>query len=276
MTWINVALVWLCDLLLQPLLRLPPVAGLLVVSLMTAAVMLPVIARTSNQKRMAETKRRIHAALLEIRLFNDDPRAVLRALGDALRFNGLYLRLSLVPLAWMAIPLALLMVHLHSFYGYAGLEPNVPALVKVQLRDVAGRRDGEADVALTAPAAVRVETGAVRLSSSSEVLWRIVPTAPGDYALTIRAGDDTVTKTLHVSDRPARRSPTRVSAGFVEQLLSPSEPPLDESSSIVAIAVTYPEAEIDVFGWHVHWVIVYGVLSMICALVLARRFGVTI
>jgi hypothetical protein len=119
---LNSALVWLGDWLLPPLIALPPLAGLLIVSLLTAVAMLPVIARTSNQARIAETKRRIHAALFEIRLFNDEPRAVLRALGDALRANAVYFGLSLVPLLWMGLPLALLIAHLQSIYGYTGLE----------------------------------------------------------------------------------------------------------------------------------------------------------
>ena len=44
---------------------------------------------------MAAAKRRIHADLLEMRLYNDDVRALLRAQGSLLRHNGAYLWLSL-------------------------------------------------------------------------------------------------------------------------------------------------------------------------------------
>ena len=108
------------------------------------------------------------------------------------------------------------------------------------------------------------------------MLWRIVPTAPGDYDLTIRAGSDADTKTVHVSDRVARRSPIRVSASLVDQFLYPAESPLADSGPVASIAVSYPEATINVFGWRVHWLIVYFVLSMACAFALARRFGVTL
>ena len=77
--WVNGTLVGLSDVILAPILALPPLVGLLIVSLVTAAAMLPVVARTSDQKRLVETKRGIHASLLEVRLFNDDLRAVLRA-----------------------------------------------------------------------------------------------------------------------------------------------------------------------------------------------------
>jgi hypothetical protein len=272
---LNRALVWLTDLVLTPLMGLPPLASLLIVSVATAAAMLPVIARTSNQPRIAAAKRRIHAALFEIRLFNDDPRAVLRALGDALRANAVYFALSLVPLLWMGLPLALLIAHLQSFYGYSGLDAGKPALVKVSLRDASRVADAAAAITLEAPPDIRVETSAVRLPAANEVLWRIVPTAPGDYMVTIRAGNDVSAKTVHVSDRVARRSPIRVASSLADQFLYPAEPPLTDPG-VASIAISYPEASIDVLGWRVHWLIVYVVLSTACAFALAPRFGVTL
>jgi hypothetical protein len=192
-----------------------------------------------------------------------------------LRHNAIYLRLSLVPLVWMAIPLALVVTHLHPFYGYTGLMPNTAALVNVQLRTAHDRRL-PANVALEAPPEIRVETDAVRLASSNEVLWRIVPTAAGNYTMTVRIDSATVAKTLHVSEAPARRSPRRVAPGLTDQLFYPSEQPLPEDSPITAITVRYPELGLSVFGVRVHWMVIYAVLSMGCAFVLARRFGVTL
>jgi uncharacterized membrane protein (DUF106 family) len=272
----NGVLVWLGDVVLRPVLALPPLAGLLVLSVLTAAAMLPVIARTSDQPRMARTKRGIQAALFEIRLFNDDPPAVFRSLADALKLNALYLRLSLVPLVWMAVPLLFVVTHLQSVYGYSGLEANRPALVKVGLRAAGAAGTATNRIELEAPAAVRVETEAVRLPAANEVLWRIVPTLAGEFTLTVRADGEAVTKTVHVSDRPARRSPTRVSPGLVDQVLYPAEPPIAAAGPIASIAVTYSEAGIDVFGWQVHWLIVYFVLTMAAAFMLARAVGVTL
>lgn len=274
--WFNAGVSWLVDLVSSPLLALPPVAGLLLIAIATAAVMVRVIARTSDQDRLKRTKRGIHAALFEIRLFNDDLRAVARALGDALRHNAAYLRLSLVPLAWMAIPLTLLLVHLHAVYGYTGLAIGVPALVKVELRSTVTTLDAMTDAALDAPAGVRVDAGPVHLPAVNQVLWRIVPVAAGEYVLTLRVGDTAVTKALVVSHRPARRSLRRVSAGVVDQLLHPSEPPLPVDGRIAAISVSYPDASIELFGWSLHWLVPYVGFSIAAALILARRGGVTL
>ena len=271
----NAALVRAGDTGLAPIIGLPPLVGLLMVSIITAGLMLLVMARVSDQKGLAEAKRGIHAALFEIRLFNDDLVAVMRALADALRHNGRYLLLSLVPLAWMAMPLVLVVAQLQAFYGYAGLMPGQPAILKVELRGALPDTSAGA-VVLDAPPEVLVETGPVRLASANEVLWRIVPTATGEYALTVRVGSTVASKTLQVSSVLARRSPRRVSAELIGQLWYPSEPPLPDDGLIAAISVAYPEPGIDLAGWRVNWMVVYIGLSMACAFALAGRFGVTL
>lgn len=275
LAWVNAALVTAFDVLLGPLMDLPPLVSLLLVSVVTAAAMLVVVARTSNQRAMTETKRGIHAALFEIRLYGDQPGLMLRAVGEVLVRNGRYLLLSLVPLAWMSVPLVLVIAQLQAFYGYGGLPAAAPALITVRLSADAGSQAASALV-LEAPAAAGLETGAVRLAGSNEVVWRLRPSTEGAYTLTLRDGEAAVTKSLLVSPALGRRSPVTVAAGLANQALYPSEAPLPAGSRIESIAVAYPEPGIDVFGWRMHWMIVYGGLSLACAFILARRFGVTI
>lgn len=272
----NSALVTAFDVVLGPMAGAPPLASLLLVSMVTAVGMLLVVARASDQESLAAAKRRMHAALFEIRLFGDDPISVLRAFGEVLACNGRYLRLSLVPLLWMAIPLVLVVAQLQEFYGYDGLTPGMPAIVAVELRPAASATDGFSDLVLEAPGSIRIDTAAVRLLASNEVLWRIVPAAAGAFTLTVRDGATVVTKSLQISSAMTRRSPRRSQARLADQLRYPSEAPLPGDSRMTSIAVRYPEPGLRVFGWHVHWLIVYGALSMASAVMLARRFGVTI
>jgi hypothetical protein len=271
---VNRALVTVTDALLKPLADLPPIASLLLLSLLTAAVVVLVIGRVSDQARVRQAKRRIQAALFEIRLFNDDPRTVLRAVGDALRHNLVYLRLSFVPLAVLSVPLLLVVAHLHPFYGYAGLRTGAAALLEIEWRaDESARRD--LPLALDVPDAIHVEAGPVYLAGG-QVLWRFTPVAPGDFIVTVRAGGHAIRKTLAISDAVVRRSPARVRPGLPGQLVHPSELPLDADGPLSKVAVTYPEADIVVLGTPVHWMFVYVALTMGWALGLARALGVSL
>jgi uncharacterized membrane protein (DUF106 family) len=281
MALVNAGLVSLFDLLLAPFRSLPALAGLAVVSLATAIVMLVVFRRTSNQAKLAAVKRSIHAGLFEIRLFNDDLRAVLRAQMEILRHNATYLGLSLVPMLWVIVPLVLVVAQLQFYYGYAPIRPGQQVLVKAALRDGAAVPSGSHDkggelASLEAPAAIRVETPAVHLPAAKEIIWRIAPEADGDYELRVRVGGETVTKTLVVADGVARRSPIRPAASFTDQLLYPSEPPLPADSALSSLTVAYQDGNVDVFGWQLHWMIVYFALSIAFAFALRKPFGVVL
>jgi hypothetical protein len=282
MTYLNAALGAAVDLLLLPFERLPALAGLAVVSLLTAIGMLIVFKKTSRQDRLEAVKRRIHAALFEMRLFADDLPALFRAQGEILLCNLSYLRLSLVPLLWMIVPITLLLAQLQMHYGYAGLEPGRPVIVKVKLGATApvGGADGEAGAkppaSLEAPDGVRVETPALWIPSLRELDWRIAADRPGDYDLTIRLAQDEVTKAVRVSSGLGRRSPVRVERGLVGQLLYPSEPPIPDGVPIESIEVGYPGRSVSLFGWGLPWLVVFFVLTMVFALALRKRFGVVI
>ncbi|MGD2113935.1 MAG: hypothetical protein PVG07_02715 [Acidobacteriota bacterium] len=286
MAFINSILCTVFDALLYPLRGFPPLVGLTVVSLVTAIGMLLVFKATSNQDGLAAVKKKIHACLFEIRLFNDDLRAILRAQMELLRHNLTYMRFSLVPLAWMIVPFVLLVAQLQFHYGYHGLQPGESALVKVALDD--SWQDGvpvqQAEGGFTKPVArleapegVTVESPALWAPAQSELDWRIRGDRPGDYELTLHLGEQTVTKRVHVrGDTTIRRmSPVRPDAGFLDQVLYPAEPPLPDGP-VHRITITYEDADVWFLGWNTHWIIVFFILSIVFAFALRNRFGVTI
>lgn len=271
MSALNAALAWAVDMLLAPFRELPPLVGLTVVSLMTAVAMLAAFKRTSDQARLRAVKRAIHAALFEIRLFNDDFRAILRAQIDMLRHNATYLRLSVMPMLWVIVPLVLLMAQLQFHYGYAPLQTGHRALLKVHLR----HGSGEA-VSLEAPRELGIGSPGVWFPGANEVVWPMVPAKGGRYDVRIKVGPDTFTKSVQVAGGVVRRSPVRLESSFVNQLLYPSEPPLPEGGPVDAITVLYPEVDMAVFGWELNWIVWFFALSILFAFALRRPFGVTI
>jgi len=276
MSIINAVLRPAFDLLLAPFRALPDMVSLTVVSLLVSILMLVVFKRTSNQTKLAAVKRRIHAGLFEIRLFSDDLRAIFRAQGEVLRANVTYVRLSLAPMIFILPPLVLAMAQLQFHYGYQGIEPGRRTLVTADLADSAAAA-GRPAATLEAPEGVRVETETAWFPSARQVAWRVVAEREGDYQLSLRLGDaPAVTKSLHVGRKVVRRSPVRVDGGFVDQLLYPAESPLPSGSPFRAIHVDYPEADIDVLGFGMYWMIPFFILSIVFAFALRGPFKVTI
>jgi len=274
MSIINSALRMVFDGILFPARNWSPLLSLAILSLVIGIAMLVVFKYTSNQSKLADVKRRIHAGLFEIRLFNDDPIAIFKAQGEILRHNLSYLRLSLVPMLWMIVPLLLVIAQLQFHYGYDGLVPGESTIVKVKLAGTAA--EGRPDVSLEVPPGLRVETPGLWVPETNEVAWRISAQDGGSYDLALRVAGQEYAKSVQVSGAIVRRSPERVAPVWWKELLFPAEAPLPDGGAVESIAVAYPEREISVFGFGVHWMIVFFVLSMAFAFALRNRVGVTI
>jgi hypothetical protein len=267
-TFVNQALTRLLDALMDPLDRLPVMAGLAVLSLVTAIGILLAFKWTADQRALLRSKRAMQAGVFEMRLFNDDLVALFRAQGDVLRHMLGYLRHSFAPALWLLVPLLLLMIHMEFHFGYTGLAVGEPAIVKIGLTS-----DTSLPVVLEAPEGIRIETPAVRLPSERQIAWRIRPTARGSYQLLVHLPTGVAAKTLLVSDTVGRRSPMRPRAGFLTQLLNPSEPPV---SGPGAIEIDYPKREVTIAGWNLGWSGVYLALTLAFALALKGVFRVTL
>ncbi len=294
MSYLNLALGAVIDGLLFPFRGLPPLVGLTVVSLLAAIGILLAYKATSNQQKLAAVKRRIHAGLFEIRLFSDDLRAILRALGGILVQNLRYLGLSMVPMLWILPPLVLIATQLQYQYGYRGLESGARTLVTVALAEDGAGKGGEGGaavaerpaLALDTPAGLAVDAAPVWIPSRREMVWRLAAERPGSYELTLRKDGKPFVKRVEVAEDPpraVRASPVRPGRGFLDQLLWPGERPLPAESGLLAIELDYPEATIGVFGWQLGswlgipaWMLIFLVLSVVFAFALKSRFKVTI
>jgi uncharacterized membrane protein (DUF106 family) len=263
--------------LLAPFRGLSPWVGLAVVAVLTAVPMLLVFRATSNQEALAAVKKRIHAGLFEIRLFNDDLRAILRAQFSILRQNLSYLRLSLPPMIWIVPPLVLLFAQLQFHYGYRGLEVDEPVLLEATVSEGAlGDAAGKPALDLEVPEGMRVETPPLWSASESRVSWRIAAERDGDYTVKLGLAGRQVEKTVHAGDRIVLRSPERLAPGFVNQLLYPAEPPLPGDGPFTAISVGYPVLAVSLFGLEMPWWVAWMGMLFLVILALRNAFGVTI
>jgi uncharacterized membrane protein (DUF106 family) len=274
MSLINTPLRALFDALLYPFRGLSPWVTLIPISLLTAVVMLLIFKRTSNQMAIEAVKDKITAGLFEIRLFNDDLRTMFRAQGDILLRTLTYMRLSLVPMLWTLPPLVLVIAQLQFQYGYDGFAPGDTTQLHVVLKpnQVMGRKPA---IDVKAPPGVRVVEPGVWIPSQREMAWRVDIEDRGDYELPVSDGGEAVTKSVHVGAEIVRRSPFRV-RGFLDELLYPAEPALPADGPFESITIDYRDATIDVFGFGIHWLIIFFVLSIVFAFALRKPFGVTI
>ncbi len=265
----------LFDLVLLPFQQLHPMIGLVLISIGCAVLMLLGYRATSNQPAVEAVKRKIAAGLFEIRLFNDDIVAILRAQGGILRNNMTYLCLNLVPMVFMIVPFVLVIAQLQFHYGYRGLETGDQTILQVSLSGSASGPEAP-PATLTLPDGLRLDSPRVWIQTRNQLAWRIVAETPGDYEVLIEVAGQRVSKQIVASDAVVRRSPYRLKPSFVNLLLYPTEPSLPAAGMVSEIEVIYPTREVGVFGYETDWLIVFFLLTIIIAFALKGRFGVTI
>jgi hypothetical protein len=259
--------------ILYPFRGLDPLWGLTALSLLTGILFLMIFKWTSNQGAIFEAKQRVKAHLLELRLFADDMVLTFRAQWDLLRANLGYLRHTFRPMLILLIPVILLLVQLDVRFGSRPLAVGESTLLRVKLSPVA---PAGTEPRLILPDGLTLDSPPLRIPSEREVDWRLRASAPGDHQIRVQVDGREVTKRLRVEGPLAPMSAEIRQPSLFATLGNPAEPPLPADSLIQSIALEYPARDLRVFGWNVHWLVFFLIVSILPAYAVKGLFGVEV
>ncbi|HVN80041.1 MAG TPA: hypothetical protein VMW38_13670 [Terriglobia bacterium] len=275
METINSILGSMLDGLLRQFHGAHPFWPLLILSALMGMVLLGVFRFTSNQQGIQETKNRIKAHLLEIRLFKDDLGALLSAQGSILKYNLQYMAYGLKPLLVIIIPVAVMLIQCEGWFGSRPLKPGEFTLVSAFMS--ADESDNLPLVELEVSDGLSIETPSLRIPAVREIDWKIKAEKPGEHYLLVKLKGKEIAKSVTVSTGGlARVSPVRPSADFWSVALHPGESPIPKDDPVREISLDYPSRSIDVFGWKLHWLLVFFVLSTLSGFLFKGLFKVEI
>lgn len=249
-----------------------PLAIVVAVSVVVGLGMVVVFGYTSDQKAIKVAKDQLKAHLLAVRLFRDQLPVVAGSYGKILRGTGRYLRLAFMPLLYVIIPITFLIVQMDRYLGSAAIQTNLPFLLTVRT----GSAEAMNALSLDLPAEIVMTAPAVHVAAENEVVWRLAATREGDYEITVVSGADRVTKRVRVSSALTRVSAVRLRGHFWERLFVSGESALPGNSAVEAIAVNYPERNIEVAGYEINWIVLFFVLSMLAGFVFKELLGIQI
>ncbi len=257
---------------LLPFSNLSPLWGLLTVSIVTGVIMVLIFKHTSNQAAIRNTKDKISAYFLEVRLFKDDLGLMLEAQKKILRSTLTYMRYSVTPMFVMIVPVVLIMAQLGIRYSHRPLKPGESAVVKLKL---AGARSVE-DVPVLVENAdgLQVETPLLRISGKREIDFRIRALTQGEHVLSVQVEDEYVRIPVMAAGTIQRVYPVRRHSSLTETLLSPGQSPLPENSRLEETGINYPAHAIKVLGFNANWLVIFFVGSIIAGYLLKGVFKV--
>lgn len=261
--WIfNSAFGKIFDVLFLPFRGMSPWVGMILISFLTGLLMLFVFKWTSNQQGIQKVKNRIKAHLLELRLFKDSLSQSLRSQGNILRCNLTYISYSVKPMLVMIIPLVLILIQLNFWFGYESLTPNESTILKIKMTK--DQNPLETRIAIQPSSGLVMETPPLRIEESHEINWRFSATEKGNQQFIITIDGESITKHVSVSQKPLTKiSPLKTGKKFFDQVMYPTELPIKSQIPIRTIEIQYPTKSMNLFGWKLHWIIVYFALSII-------------
>jgi uncharacterized membrane protein (DUF106 family) len=264
------------DAILTPFGGLHPWVGLAVVSVVTGVVMLLIFGKTSNQKKIGETKDKLKAYIMEMWIFRNDTLVMFSAIGNVVRSNLQYLRHSLRPLVFLFLPVLVIMVQLGIRYADEPLAPGDTAVVSVTLSE--GAVPSQTDLELVAPKGVRVISPALRIDSKGEVNWQIMADLSGHHQLAFETPGGTVHKSLEVGpeQKLGKVGAVKPRANSWNAFLYPTEPPIPGDSVIESIHVAYPHRELKLLGLTINWLLAFFIISVAAGFALKGVFGIEV
>jgi hypothetical protein len=265
----------LFDVALYPFQRYNPWVAMVGLSLITAVIMLLVYRAVSDQDGIRRTKNRIAAHLLEIRLYQNNMPVTFRAQGSILWWNLKYLLHSMKPMLVMIVPLVLVILQLDLRFGQFPLAPGESTVLKVRLQQ--SQRPSQVEAKIEPTSGIEVETPPLRIDGEQEISWRLKAKESSVYTLAIRINDQIISKRLVVGHAGlAPVSSARVSSRFFDLLMNPGEPPFIDSSVVKSIEIRYSPGHLAFFGWNIHWLVAFFVLSVLFGFALKGAFKVQI
>ena len=263
------------EVIFFPFRNMSPWIGMILISLLTALLMLFVFRFTSNQQGIKNVKNKIKAHLLEFRLFKDSLNISLKAQGKILRYNLKYISYTAKPLLVMIIPLILILIQLNLWFGYHSLSLGQKAILKAGLEMNQSLLDTKFKIETSS--GLVVETLPIRIEDKGEVNWRLQTKEAGIHELALTVNGHRVVKQVAVAQSPLSKiSPVKIRRNFIDELFNPGEAPLPGNIPVKSLEIKYPSQSMDLLGWRIHWIIVYFALSIIFGFAFKGIFRVEI
>lgn len=274
--WIfNSAFGKIFEILFYPFQNISPWMGMIFISLLTGLFMLFVFRHTSNQEGIKKIKNKIKAHLLELRLYKESLSQSFKAQKALLRCNLKYISYSAKPMLVMIIPLILIIIHLNLWFGYDALSPGENTLLKIKLKE--NHNPLTLQVTVEPEKGLIVDSPPLRIEEESEIDWRLLVQKKGVHNLSIEVNGERIKKKVVASSHSLHKiSPVKVQGNFFDSLLHPGEPPIKETMPIQSIHIAYPSAGMNLFGFHLHWLVAFFILSVFFGFAFKGVFKISI
>lgn len=223
----------------------------------------------TNADKVRLTKDQMMAHILGVRLFRDQVPIALASYASAGIAAARYIWLLLPAAAVGALPLAFLYGQLQARLDHAPPRLGEQLLITVRLRPQAASDD----VHLELPLSLELTAPPVHAISSSEITWRIQPTACGVFPITVVTSGSRVIIRVRACDSDRPLTVSAAPASWITRFFEPDLEKLPPASPAERITVGYTERRLSAAGHDLDWRLLFFLLVAVFALLLRPLTG---
>ncbi len=240
------------DQIFWPILKLPPVFGLILISFVISLIVTIVYKYTTDQTVMKSLREEMKEHQKKAKELRNDPKKVIESQKKAMEANMQYMMRSFKPTLFTIVPIIIIFGWLSSHYGYYPLEPNMDFNFTVSFES-----GSTGKVELIAPDEFEVKSEKVQ-DVKNENYWTLNTKKEGKYTLQIKYLDKYHTKDIIITTEELKYTPVNsdVKDNHVKDLVLGNR----ERFSSLSFWV-FPG-----------WVVVYIIFSMIFSFALRKAF----
>jgi uncharacterized membrane protein (DUF106 family) len=241
------------DPIFNPLLTLPSLWAIIIISFLVATVMTLVYKWMTDQTLMKTLKDDLNAMQKEVREFSHDPTRALDIQKRMMEKNMEYMMHSFKPTFVTFIPVILIFGWLSSNLAYMPLLPNQEFKMTIELTE-----GTIGQIELNVPPELKIISGKSIDISNGNAVW-ILKGPEGEYDLTFNYKDRTYVKPIEISSMQEYLPPIKeVNDEYVKRIVTGNE----------------ELKPLNLFGWKIGWLGTYIIISIISSMLLRKVLNI--
>jgi uncharacterized membrane protein (DUF106 family) len=247
---------------MNPILNLPPVVGILLISAIVSAITTIVYKYTTNQKMMKEIREDVKRMQAEIRA-TKDPAQMAKINQQMMSRSMQQLSSSMKSTLITLIPLFLLFGWMQTNYSYTPIGPGEEFIASAQFT----QGTAPMNISLAASNGLQVLDNPIQVPNQNIAQWHLKAGSEGTYQLTYEYGTEKYIQPVIVTKDFKYANPVMTQQKGIKK-----------GSSLIKLSVNLQPLRmfdgLSIFGWHPGWLATYIILSLIFSTLLRKALSV--
>jgi len=232
-----------------PLLKLPSLFGILIISLIITVLVTLIYKWTTDQSLMKQLKDEIKEFQKEIKTLRNDPQKAMQVQKKAMETNMKYMMQSFKPMIFTFIPIILIFGWLNSNMAYEPIKPDSEFTTTMIFNN---NVNGEPE--LVAPEGINLNGDSKQKIIDGQSIWALTG-KEGEYMLEYKFNNKSFTKDLLITNERGYKTPQKNI----------------KDSEVKSIKIDNKSLKVlNLFGWRLGWLGTYIIVSIIFSIILRK------